>query len=364
MKSKWNNLVQIIVEVGIMAAAGFVLDALAGAAFRGVFPGGGSISIAMIAVVLMAFRRGFLPALSVGLIMGLLDLAKGPYVIAATPDKVFLQILLDYIIAYPLVSLAAGLKKPFKAETAKKKACLWLALGVLVGGSAKLFSHYLSGILFWADPETFAWGLSNMNPHLYCFLYNFAFTGPSMVLTGLVLVLIYLKAPHLFLSSKKTVAQEETPTRSSRGTTIASGIASCIGIALFITGLVLYIVSYNQSVDEGYGTSHSFDREYLLLWVTGLVLAVLSIVSFFNARKHYLWRLFPWSLIVVASISIAGSLEDIIRLSLKGKPTDPLAITWLCLSVVLLAASIVQLVYLKKKAGNREALTETKDNGN
>ena len=126
-KARSKASINVMAEIGIMAAAGFILDAVSGMMFKGLFPNGGSISIAMICILLIAFRRGFWPALSVGLIMGVFDLMNGPFMIAASPDRVFFQVFLDYVAAYPLVSLAALMKKPFDKAKANGKGALFLA---------------------------------------------------------------------------------------------------------------------------------------------------------------------------------------------------------------------------------------------
>ena len=66
-----SKLVTTLCEIGIFAALGFVFDELQGILFKSVFPSGGSIGIAMIAVLIIAYRRGLWPALLTGLIMGL-----------------------------------------------------------------------------------------------------------------------------------------------------------------------------------------------------------------------------------------------------------------------------------------------------
>ena len=71
-----TNAVRTICEVGMFAALGFVFDELQGIIFDSVFPNGGSIGFAMIAVLIIAYRRGFFPALVTGFIMGLLDIAN------------------------------------------------------------------------------------------------------------------------------------------------------------------------------------------------------------------------------------------------------------------------------------------------
>lgn len=339
-KPKLSNSVQTMAEVGIMAAAGFILDLLASVLCKGLFPNGGSISIAMICVLIVAYRRGFLPALGVGLIMGIFDLMKGPYLIASTPDRVFFQVLLDYIIAYPLVSLAATMKPLFDRSETRRKSLFWIILGTLIGGTAKFFSHYLSGILFWADPSGFAWELTWMNPHMYCLLYNFAYVGPCVVLSGLILCLTYLKAPQLFRIEHKA-ATEPKEIKKSGPVSLISAISAVLGIALFTVNLVFYIQSY-EVYDDGYGVDHSFDRVALALWILGFMLTIFSLVCLYNARKHYQWMVYPISMGIFGFLALLGNLSLLIRALQKGPATVTLWV-WFALSIAIIVASVAYL---------------------
>ena len=196
-----SNTVRTITEVGIIAALGFVFDTLQGIISKGVFVNGGSIGFAMIAVLIIAYRRGVLAALATGLIMGLLDVATGAYIIHP------MQLLLDYILPYAVVGVAGFFKPLYDKSNSKGLRVTWLIVGVVVGGLAKFLSHYLAGVIYWANPEDFAWELNSMNPYLYCFVYNIAFIGPSIILTGALLVLMYVINPRI-LGDKPFVEAE------------------------------------------------------------------------------------------------------------------------------------------------------------
>ena len=214
-KKKNHDIVMTMVEVGVMAALGFVLDELSGIMFKGVFVNGGSIGIAMVCVLVMAFRRGFVPALATGVVMGLLDLATGPYIIPGDAWRAFVQVFLDYVAAYPMVAFAAIFRKAFLNAEEKQKKVLFLCLGSILGGLLKLFAHFLSGILFWADPSGFAFSWNWMNPYLYCFLYNALYVLPCLVLSlGFLLVLFWripslLKEPNRLYERKAAETKEE-----------------------------------------------------------------------------------------------------------------------------------------------------------
>lgn len=206
--------VKTIAEIAIFAALGYVLDMLAGIYSSPLFPNGGSLGIAMVCVFIISYRRGFLPGLITGLIMGLLDIADGFYVVSgAAWYLAFLQVALDYWIAYPLVALCGLFTRFIKKSENKKQMVLFIILGCVVGGLAKYMSHVLSGAIFWgSDSGSFAWSFkgANINPWAYSFIYNIAYMGPDIVFSTVVTCLLVWVWPKVVLPEKniKTIAQE------------------------------------------------------------------------------------------------------------------------------------------------------------
>lgn len=206
--------VKTIAEIAIFAALGYVLDMLAGIYSSPLFPNGGSLGIAMVCVFIISYRRGFLPGLITGLIMGLLDIADGFYVVSGEAWYLaFLQVALDYWIAYPLVALCGLFTRFIKKAQNKKQMVLFIILGCVVGGLAKYMSHVLSGAIFWgSDSRLFAWSFkgTNINPWAYSFIYNIAYMGPDIVFSTVVTCLLVWVWPKVVLPEKniKTIAQE------------------------------------------------------------------------------------------------------------------------------------------------------------
>ncbi len=203
MKSLFN--IRTIAEIAVFAAIGYVLDFFAGVYSSPIFPSGGAIGIALAAVFIVSFRRGPVAGIITGLIMGLLDLADGFYAIAGDWWKAFIQVALDYWLAYPLAGLAGVFYKELKKDgaTAKRKI-IFVVLGCLLGGLLKFLSHYLSGVLFWGDDaSSFAWGLSSLNKWGYSFIYNIAYMAPSILLSGGIMCLIVWKYPKFLLTDEK-----------------------------------------------------------------------------------------------------------------------------------------------------------------
>ena len=325
------NTIRTLCEIGIFAALGFVFDELQGLFFGGIFPNGGSIGFAMIAVLIIAYRRGLVPALATGLIMGLFDIATKAYVIHP------MQVLLDYIFPYMFVGFA-GLFKPLfdKAET-KGFKITWLIIGTITGGLLKFLSHYLAGVVFWANPEYFAWGLNSMSPYLYCFIYNIAFIGPSIVLTGALIVVVYLAAPRVltnvpFIKEKEGTSKNYIPV-------IASSALIATGAFLFVFFFINWLQSfyYKESSQKYY-----FNQDSMVIYVIGIYFAVLGticLVAHFKNKFNYL--VLSSSMLVITYISLGYSVAKIVE-SYQDEADPKTYWVWF---IVAFAGFIVMLVF-------------------
>ncbi len=194
MKKMFN--IKVLAEIAIFAAIGFVLDLLAGL-YSSFLPfyNGGSISFAAVVVVFIGLRRGMVPAMITGLLMGLLDLTDGFYAISDSFWKIMIQMCADYILSYFVVGLACFLRIFIKKTNSKSKRCIFVCLTMFLGGLFKFFMHFISGMLFWPNnPSDPLW------PRMvYSITYNGGYMLPSILLSMLVISIIYLTQPQLFL---------------------------------------------------------------------------------------------------------------------------------------------------------------------
>ena len=152
---KKGSIVRTIAEIGIFAAIGFVLDEVQGALSFS-FTAGGSIGFAMVAVLIMAYRRGFLPAIFTGLIMGLLDISTKAYIVH------WAQLFLDYILPYALVGIA-GLFKPFFDKTDNRNVKIILCGNILLEQFRRLclgIKLYVSSFIFVYLQYCFYWSIN------------------------------------------------------------------------------------------------------------------------------------------------------------------------------------------------------------
>lgn len=188
-----NLNVKVLAEIAIVAAIAFVLDYIQGiytdAIFPSFFANGGSIGIAMLPIMILSLRRGLVPGIICGALVGGLDLLDGFWTYSDNAFFAFLQVITDYILAYALVGLAGLFYKKIRGEDNK---VLFILLACVVGGLGKYAAHVVSGILFWPND---AWG----GFVIYSFLYNGAYIIPSIVLCSLAMYFIFKKNKQILI---------------------------------------------------------------------------------------------------------------------------------------------------------------------
>jgi len=191
-----NQKVLLLVEIAIFAALGFVLDFVA---FK--MPQGGSVSLVMIPIVLMAFRRGAIAGIVTGLLVGLLQIVSG--IINVTPlsfSFVILQVIFDYLVAYGVVGFAGLLRKQYFnniAENNRHKLIFTIVLATLVGSFLRYSIHVITGIFFWG-----MFADEGQNVVLYSIIYNATYMIPVFLLTAVICSLLFVAAPRLLNPQK------------------------------------------------------------------------------------------------------------------------------------------------------------------
>lgn len=185
---KWGMKVNVntrfMTEVAMMTALGIILDYLAGVFSIKLWPNGGSISIAMIPILLMGFRYGLKGGLLTGFLVGTIQLFYG-YIIHPV------QAMLDYPIAYTVLGLCGFFM--IRSTMTVKKKIIYLILGSFIGVGLRLVSHVISGIVWFGDsaPEG--------TPVLeFSVVYNSTFLVPSYVISVIILIVLLKTAPQLF----------------------------------------------------------------------------------------------------------------------------------------------------------------------
>jgi thiamine transporter len=176
-----NKRILLITEVAIMAALGVILGFIK---LSGPWAFGGSVSLEMVPIFLMAFRRGVLGGVLTGFMIGILQLIINPFIVHPV------QVILDYPLAFLVVGLA-GMVRPALGDPFRKRVWLLIA-GTFIGSFLRLLSHVISGVVFFKDaaPE----GTPVL---LYSITYNTTYIVPTFILTAVLVLLLSKTAPKL-----------------------------------------------------------------------------------------------------------------------------------------------------------------------
>lgn len=202
---KKNFSTRVLAEIALLSALAVVLDLIQSAIckFFPLWPNGGSIGIAMVPIIVLAYRRGTVCGLLGGLIVGVLDMLDGVSVspLAVNGWMVFASILLDYILAWTVVGLAGLVGKLVREAKTKKALLLWASLGALIGGGVRFVSHFLSGLYMWKK-GTEVLHISIDLPHsAYSLAYNASYLLPSILLSIVVIDLLLYYQPKVLIGN-------------------------------------------------------------------------------------------------------------------------------------------------------------------
>ncbi|WP_404347372.1 energy-coupled thiamine transporter ThiT [Sutcliffiella horikoshii] len=187
---KKNNTL-FLVEVAIFGALAYLLDLLAGVLSLKIWAQGGSISIAMVPVFIMAFRWGLKGGILSGLILGLLQVVTGQLI-----GVDLVQLFLDYIVAFSALGFAGILAKQVSNSARNdnfKKLVLYVSVASFVGCGLRFLAHYAAGIIFFGylAPE-------GQSVWIYSLLYNGSYMLPSFIIATIVTVLLIKTVPRIF----------------------------------------------------------------------------------------------------------------------------------------------------------------------
>jgi thiamine transporter len=175
-----------LAEAALAVALAFVLGLIK--IFH--MPYGGSISLEMVPLILLALRQGPWVGIVAGAAYGLLDLAIEPVVLHPV------QVIFDYPLAFGVLGLAGFFQPSVRGAI----------LGTVVAVLARFVCHFVSGVVFFASYAPKGW-----NPYLYSAAYNAAYLVPSLVI-ALIAVVGLLRALEGAQPSPRQVRYRRTKT--------------------------------------------------------------------------------------------------------------------------------------------------------
>ncbi|UGB29935.1 energy-coupled thiamine transporter ThiT [Metabacillus sp. B2-18] len=185
-----NQRLLFLIEVAMLASLAFLLDLLS--SVIGKLPQGGSISLGMIPIFIIAYGWGIKGGLLTGLLLGLLQAVLGnPYIVHPV------QGFLDYYLAFTVVGFSGVFFKQIQnafQNNSKKLAILYITLGALLGSLLRMVAHVVAGVAFFASfaPEG--------TPVLtYSIVYNASYMIPTMIVSAIVVSLLLVTSPRLII---------------------------------------------------------------------------------------------------------------------------------------------------------------------
>ena len=178
-----------MLEIAVFGALAFVLDFIAFS-----MPQGGSVSLALIPILLMAFRRGVSAGVLTGLVVGLLQVVSGRiYIVPLSFTFAFTQVTLDYVVAFASVGFAGLMRSSYfkhLREGNVGKMIGAIVIGVFIGSALRYIIHVIVGVWFFGE---FAEG----NVLIYSLIYNATYMLPIFLLSAFVCSTLFTAAPKL-----------------------------------------------------------------------------------------------------------------------------------------------------------------------
>ncbi|MFW6409563.1 MAG: energy-coupled thiamine transporter ThiT [Halanaerobiales bacterium] len=169
--------VRLIAEIGVAIALATVLNFMP----LWKMPQGGSISLEMLPILLIALRWGGKPGLLAGITYGLVQLIANPYIIHPV------QLIMDYPLPYMMLGLA-GFFNITKRNLPREINYFKVLMALLTAGLGRFIIHILSGVVFFASyaPE-------GQNVWIYSIVYNGSYILPSLILCYFLIILLLKK---------------------------------------------------------------------------------------------------------------------------------------------------------------------------
>lgn len=251
-----NKKTLMLVEIAVMVAFAYVLSL-----FRvGKMPQGGSVSLQMLPIFVVALRWGGVPGMVAGLLFSGTKVFTDPYIVHP------LQALLDYPLAFAAIGLTGFFKdKPLA--------------GIAVGGLSRLFCHFLAGVVFFGE-----YASPGQSVYAYSFIYNITYMGPEIAIA-------LLSAPLVLARLNPT--QLERFDLKNNFIEILSFVAPLTAMAL-VVGLRSSIPVINQGA--------------LVLWIALALYHALTAVKDFNAGKRGLLLVSVPPAVVYAAFTLISKM--------------------------------------------------------
>jgi thiamine transporter len=170
-----RDKVRAIVETSFAVAIAFVLLQIR----LYEMPQGGSITLDMLPLAFISYRRGVKYGLFAGLLFAVVNLSYRPFIVHPA------QVLLDYFLP-PLAFALCGLGK---RKDIFVKEFLFFSAVIL-----KFLFHFISGFVFFAK-----YAPKGMSPYYYSFIYNASYIIPSALICA-IFIYVFDKKRYFYVN--------------------------------------------------------------------------------------------------------------------------------------------------------------------
>ena len=168
--------IRVLSEIAVSVALAAVLDLISKSLPLPRLPYGGSVSLRMLPIVVVAWRNGWKAGVVAGGVYGSVDFLIHPIYVHP------IQLLLDYPLAFGAVGIAGGWAVAGNNGWAFH---LRLLVGILLGNGLRLICHFLSGVVFFAQ-----FAPVDQPIWLYSLMYNLTYIVPEVIILIILAQLI------------------------------------------------------------------------------------------------------------------------------------------------------------------------------
>jgi thiamine transporter len=192
-KTRSNTL--FIAEVAVFTALAYLLDFVAGMVSLKIWPQGGSISIAMVPIFLIAYRWGVKGGLLTGFLLGLLQ-----FILGFSQVYTIVQGIIDYFIAFTVVGASGIFTSAIKKAINEQNKGKWMAYvitGAFLGSTLRYICHVISGIAFFGE-----YAPKGQPVAIYSLLYNGTYMLPNFIISAIITIVLISALPKKILLQK------------------------------------------------------------------------------------------------------------------------------------------------------------------
>ncbi len=160
--------VKRISEMAILVSLAIVIQMIMQPFFT--MPQGGSVTVAMLPLVILAYRHGLIPGIVSGLVFGLLN-----WILSGMPQWGWWSFIVDYQLAFGVFGLSAVI---FRVN---RNSLVVFLSGIAFAGVLRFVAHYLSGLLLFGE-----YAPDGVHPAWYSFTYNVSYMVPTILLSVVI----------------------------------------------------------------------------------------------------------------------------------------------------------------------------------